>query len=187
LANPAEEISFEQLYKDYGEKILNLAYRFTGNAEVSRDLTQDVFLKVYQNLTSFRQASQPFTWIYRIAMNHFINHIKREKKWKWQQLLDKKVGDALLEDSQSGEFRTSGHFENPDKALEKAEREKIILNLINSIPIKYRAPLVLQRYEGLSNKEIAETLSLSVSAVETRIHRAKKMLMEKLQPWIKHI
>lgn len=181
------QLSFEQLYHEYGERVLNLAYRFTGNAEISKDLTQDVFLKIYQNLDTFRQASQPFTWIYRIAMNHFINYLKREKKWKWQQLIDKKVSEAIQEDSPFGEYQISGHFDNPDKALEKAEREKIILGLINSIPIKYRAPLVLQRYEGLNNKEIAETLSLSLSAVETRIHRAKKILMEKLKPWIKHI
>jgi len=187
LTDNKKQLSFEQMYKEYGNRVLNLAYRFTGDADISRDLTQDVFLKVYQNLPHFREASQPFTWIYRIAMNHFINYLKREKKWKWHQLLDRKLSEALQQESLAEEYSLAGHFDRPDKTLEKAEREKIILRLIQSIPLKYRAPLVLQRYEGLNNREIAETLSLSLSAVETRIHRAKKMLMEKLKPWMRHI
>jgi RNA polymerase sigma-70 factor (ECF subfamily) len=187
LTNPGEEISFEQLYKDYGTQILNLAYRFTGNPEISRDLTQDVFLKVYQNLDSFRRDSQPFTWVYRIAMNHFINYLRRERKWKWYQLLDKKIGEALQEETTMEQQIPAGHFARPDQAMEKAERERIILAVINSLPLNYRAPLMLQRYENLQNPEIAEALSLSISAVETRIHRAKKMLIEKLKPWLKDI
>jgi RNA polymerase sigma-70 factor (ECF subfamily) len=138
-------------------------------------------------LNAFRQEADPFTWIYRIALNHFITYLKRERKWKWYQLLDKKIGEALQEGTTENREVATGHFDRPDVAMEKAEREKIVLAVINSLPLKYRAPLMLQRYDGLQNQQIAETLSLSISAVETRIHRAKKMLMEKLKPWLKHI
>jgi RNA polymerase sigma-70 factor (ECF subfamily) len=120
-------------------------------------------------------------------MNHFINYAKQEKKWRWTQLMDKSVGELLRQDSVLGENWSSGYEPAPDRILEKSEREKIVLNLVNSLPIKYRAPLILQRYEGMNYKEIAETLSISDSAVETRLHRAKKMLIEKLKPWIGQI
>jgi RNA polymerase sigma-70 factor (ECF subfamily) len=185
--NDTAPLSFEEIYQRYGEKILNLAYRFTRNEDTARDLTQEVFIKIYQKLESFKSQSHIFTWIYRIAVNHFINYTKQEKKWRWSQLLDKSVGELLKQDSVVEENWSAGYVPSPDHILEKTEREKIILGLVNTLPIKYRAPLILQRYEGMNYKEIAETLSISDSAVETRLHRAKKMLIEKLKPWIGQI
>ncbi|MCK5455005.1 MAG: sigma-70 family RNA polymerase sigma factor [Calditrichia bacterium] len=181
------QLNFEDIYRRYGEKILNLAYRYTGNEDTARDLTQDVFTKIFQKLDSFKSQSHIFTWIYRIAVNHFINYMKQERKWRWTQLLDKSVGELLSQESVAEENWSSGYIPAPDRIVEKSEREKIVLNVVNSLPIKYRAPLILQRYEGMNYKEIAETLSISGSAVETRLHRAKKMLVEKLKPWMKHL
>lgn len=180
-------LSFEQLYQKYAERILNLAYRFTHNEETARDLTQDVFVKIYQKLDTYRSQSHIYTWIYRIAVNHFLNYIKKERKWRWTQLLEKTSGEERHAEESIDVNWSAGYLPSPDRTLEKNEREKIVLKLINSLPPKYRVPLILQRYEGMNYQEISETLSLSSSAVETRLHRAKKMLLEKLKPWIEHL
>lgn len=180
----SSDITFEEIYNIYGERILNLAYRFIQQEEVARDLTQDVFLKVYENLDYFNHQSKLYTWIYRIAINHFLNYLKKDRKSKWFELMDEKIGDLLQREGRTTFFTS---LPPPDHVLEKKEREKLILKIVSTLPVKYRAPLILQRYEGMSYQEIADTLNISISAIETRIHRAKKLLIQKLEPWLKHL
>ena len=185
--NPAEILpdtdnaAFEQIYYQYSARILNLIYRMTGSEEVARDLTQEVFVKVYENIGKFRGESQIFTWLYRIATNHTLNYLKREKRYKWLNLLDKPISEVLQENKIDNQFWAVG-LPRPDRQMEKKQREQIVWKLIQQLSPKYRVPYVLNRYENLSYQEIADTLNLSLSAVETRIHRAKKELVKKLNP-----
>ncbi len=185
--NPAEILpdtdnaAFEQIYHQYSARILNLIYRMTGSEEVARDLTQEVFVKVYENIGKFRGESQIFTWLYRIATNHTLNYLKREKRYKWLNLLDKPISEVLQENKIDNQFWAVGS-PRPDRQMEKKQREQIVWKLIQQLSPKYRVPYVLNRYENLSYQEIADTLNLSLSAVETRIHRAKKELVKKLNP-----
>lgn len=180
-------MSFDELYKKYAENILNLAYKMTGKEEVARDLTQDIFLKVYQNLSSFKGQSQIYTWLYRISLNHIINYLKKEKRQRWVELMDTKMSEALGDEEIEPTFNLHSNPISPDKEIEKSEREKIVWNIILKLPVKQRVPFVLHRYEGLSYKEIADQLKLSLSNVESRIHRAKKILIKELEPWIDKI
>jgi len=179
--------SFEEIYEAYGERILNLAFRFTRNEETARDLTQDIFIKVYQNLESFEQRSQIYTWIHRIAINHITSNLKRERRHRWLNVLDSTVSDLLHEDKLDPDFRSRIADLPPDKKLEQSERERIVSQAIQMLPVKYRVPLVLHHYEEMSYKEIAATLDLSMSAVESRIHRAKKRLIKILEPLLGNI
>lgn len=176
-------MSFDEIYQEYAENILNLAYKMTGREDVARDLTQDIFLKVYQNLDSFRGQSQIYTWLYRIALNHIFNYLKKEKRYRWIELLDTKVNDALENDDSESKFNLHSTPVPPDKEIEKTEREQIVWRFILQLPPKQRVPFVLHRYEGLSYQEIADQLQISLSNVESRIHRAKKFLINKLTPW----
>jgi len=180
-------MSFEEIYKEYAENILNLAYKMTGREDVARDLTQDIFLKVYQNLDSFRGQSRIYTWLYRISLNHIINYLKKEKRYRWIELLDTKVNEALESDDFESKFNLHSNPMPPDKEIEKTEREKIVWGFILQLPPKQRVPFVLHRYEGLSYQEIADQLQISLSNVESRIHRAKKFLINKLTPWVDKI
>lgn len=178
-------MDFDEIYQLYGNKILNLAYRMTGKEEVARDLTQDIFLKVFENMGFFREESQIYTWIYRIALNHIINHLKREKRYYFMDLMEKKVSDIF--DSKLEDNRLNIHYSPmpPDKKLEKTEQEEMIWRIILRLPQKLRVPFVLHRYEDLSHKQISEKLEISLSNVETRIHRAKKIVIRELEKLIK--
>lgn len=179
-------MSFEEIYDTYGARILNLAFRFIGDEEVARDLTQDVFVKVYQDLPNFKHKSGYYTWIYRIAINHFINHLKKERRRRWYRLLDQNIGEIVREDPGIAQFREQTVIPSPENNLENKERENLILRLVHSLPLKFRTPLILQRYQDLTSKEIAEMLSLPVSTVEMRLYRARKLLVKKLEPWLKY-
>lgn len=179
--------SFDDIYRDYAGKILNLAYRLTANEDTARDLTQEVFIKVYQSLAKFEHRSQIYTWIYRIAVNHIMTYLKKEGRWRWVDIMDRKVSDLIREEDVEATFRGRVALPGAERALEQKERAKLVWAIVQSLPAKYRVPLVLFNYEGMSYKEISETLGLGMSAVESRIHRAKKQLIKKLEPWIDRI
>ena len=179
-------MTFEAIYREHGDKIMNLAYRMTGSKESARDMTQEIFIKVYENMDSFRGDSQVFTWLYRIATNHIFNFLKKERRRKWLNLMDKPLSEVLQEDQIDPLF-WSRSAPQPDRQMEKSEREKRVWQSIQQLSPKYRVPLVLNRYEDMSYQEIAETMQLSLSAVESRIHRAKKELVKLLEPYIKDL
>jgi len=176
-----ENLSFEQVYAEYGKRILNMLYGLTGDEESARDLTQDVFVKVHEKLHTFDGRSSIYTWIYRVAVNHALNVLKRERRYRWLDVLDVKIGDALQNERSDTPFGVGG-FASPDRKLEKKEREQVLWKALQSLKPKYRLPFQLHRYEEMSYKEIAEVMDLSMSAVEARIHRAKKMLIAELEP-----
>jgi RNA polymerase sigma-70 factor (ECF subfamily) len=178
---------FEEIYEAYAERVLNVAYRMTGNEETARDLTQEIFIKVYEHLESFQHRSQVFTWLYRIAVNHVTNYLRKERRRRWVSLMDWKLSDALREDEAAGARDIPADQLSADGKMESDERARLVWSAIQSLPVKYRVPIVLFHYDGMSYKEIAATLAISLSAVETRIHRAKKKLAKALEPWLDRI
>lgn len=174
--------NFEEIYQAYGERVLNMILHLTGDEELARDLTQDVFLKVYEKLPEFRGQSHIYTWIYRIALNCVINYWKKKKRQKWLDILEFPVGELFRQEEQNP-LAISQNPIPPDKELEKKEREIFLWNIIQQLPEKQRIPLILHRYEGFRYEEIAGLLNISLSAVESRLHRAKLALAKKLEKW----
>lgn len=150
--------------------------------DVARDLTQDVFLKVYDGLPDFRHESDVYTWIHRIAVNQTLNFLKREKRYRPLENLNEILGRVVQHNGGERDFPPESGEEDAEAALERAERAKIVWSAVRSLPPKYRVPLILFHYEDLSYREIGEFMDLSLSAVESRIHRAKKRLLEILGP-----
>lgn len=183
--NPS--LNFEEMYQQYGERVLNLAFRMTGNAEEARDLTQDIFVRIYENMDSYRGDAQVYTWIYRIATNHVLNHLKKSKRRSWMAWLDRSVGDAFRDEKDEQDIAAMLPQEKPDQKMEKNEREKIVWNAICQLPPIYRIPLVLNRYEEMSYNEIAEVMTISLNTVASRLHRATGMLAESLKPYLQQL
>jgi RNA polymerase sigma-70 factor (ECF subfamily) len=177
--------TFDEIYREHGGRILNLLNRFTSREQVARDLLQDVFVKVYEQMNTFENRSQIYTWIYRIAVNHALNHLKREKRNLWFNVMDESVGELLRRERIETPGFGAGEVLRPDEVLEDRERERFTQHAVDALHAKYRIPFVLLKDEHLSYDEIAKVLDISLSAVESRIHRARKMLIKRLGPLIR--
>lgn len=180
-----EALTLETVYEAYGNRVLNLAYRLVGNEETARDICQDVFIKLHESLESFESRSHIYTWIYRITVNACLSFLKKQGRHRWLDLLDHKVSEIIVEQTVDPVLR--GKFAEAASQhgrLEAGERAELVWRTIQTLAPKYRTPLVLHHYEGMSYKDIANTMALSMSAVEARIHRAKKQLIKKLEPWL---
>jgi RNA polymerase sigma-70 factor (ECF subfamily) len=177
-----------EIYARYGERVLNLAYWFTREEESARDMTQEIFIKVHEHLGTFRREADVYTWIHRIAVNHVLNHLKRERRRRWLSLMDERVGD-LLQDERVVDATVRDRFTppSPHRLLEASERDRVVREAVAALPVKYRVPFELFRFEEMSYQEIADAMDLSLSAVEARIHRAKKRLCAALAPWLDSI
>jgi RNA polymerase sigma-70 factor (ECF subfamily) len=184
LYSTGSKMTFDDMYQENADMVLNLAFRMTGKQEVARDLTQDIFIKVYEKSDSFREQSKISTWIYRIAMNHILNYVKREKRISFFDFMEQ---DTKAMREETGTYWDQNLPTQPDKKLEEREKEIIVRHFVDQLAPKYKVPFLLFRYEDMSYQEIADQLKLSMSAVESRIFRAKKRLAEKLIPWQKHL
>ncbi len=187
MSENSSKMTFEDVYKAHAEKVLNLVFRMTSNEEVSRDLTQDIFIKVYKNLDTFREESQLYTWIHTIAVNHVINYLKREKRGRWLNLTNNEGLDVIQNNRVESSHINQSIPVSADKAMEQNERVRIVRHAIQSLSPRYRIPLILFHYENMSYNEIADMMNLSLSALETRIHRAKRQLIKKLEPLLDQI
>ena len=173
--------SFEAIYREFGGRVINLAYRMTGDADASRDLAQEVWIKVYQHYHTFEGRSDVYTWIHRITVNHVLNHLKRQRRVRWMRILDQPLGSVLSEEEVSRDFDRARE-PSADQVVQADERSRAVWNAIQSLDPKYRVPLVLHHYDEMSYQQVAESMDLSLAAVESRIHRARKQLMRALGP-----
>lgn len=159
---------FELLIKKYQTNVFRTAVGLLHNKEDAEEITQDVFLKVFQSLSTFNGKAAFSTWLYRIAINMSLNYLKKKKRsqfWsglsEWLQLpSNDKQAEVVLN--------------------EKSERS-IIQNAIDNLPEKQKIAFVLAKYEELSQKKVAEVLNISEGAVEQLLVRAKTNLKKKLE------
>lgn len=176
-----DHLAFKSLVDRYQQLVINACYNLIGNRQDAEDVAQEVFLQVYKSAQKFRGEAKLSTWLYRIAVNRSLNFVRDNSRFRWLKSLS-----SLLEDEgQSAEEVPASDSDRPDVELEKKERNVIVQKAIDSLPEKQRAAFVLHTYEGLSYQEIAEVLQLSLSSVESLIHRAKLNLQKKLLGYLK--
>lgn len=174
--------AFKRLFEKYQTSVFNLCYRFSKNRQEAEDLCQDVFLKIFKAAHTFRQQSHPSTWIYRITINLCLNHKRKKNRHTWLSLQDLAQG----KNSQEHDIEDDSQI-TPIEQLELSEREKIVQQAIKALPKNQRIAFILQRYEHMSVKEIAEILGCSESSVQSRLSRARENLAKKLLPLAREI
>lgn len=164
-----DEEGFEMLVKKYQNQVINTVYSLTGTTQDADDIAQEVFIKVYKNLGSFNKKAKFSTWLYRISVNTTYNHLKKEKRPLPSDYLQ--ATDV---------FKKSSLEE-----LESREKQELIRKSIERLPFRFRRVIVLKEIEGLSYKDIAETLGCRLGTVESRLFRARRMLKKILSPIVK--
>jgi len=168
------EQAFKQLVGNHQQLVVNTCFGLVHNTEDAEDIAQEVFIEVFRSVQNFRADSKISTWLYRIAVNRSLNFIRDNKRNKWFQSFEDIV---MVKNSQ---LKSDKHHETPAAELEKMQRANIIHEAIDSLPENQRTAFTLNKYEDLSYKEISEVMDLSVSSVESLIHRAKIGLQKKL-------
>jgi len=168
--------SFDELVSRYHRRVINLIYRFTGNSQSAEDLAQEVFLKVYRGICGFQGRCKFFTWLYQITLNLCLRERKR--------LLQKQV-DSLDDAMDNGNTPSSGDF--TQEAFQKNELSRLVRKAVLSLPSEQRMAVILCKYHDLSYEEAAEILGISLTALKSRLHRAKLALKDTLAPYISEV
>ena len=169
------EQAFATCVEMYQDKVLNTCYHFLHDRLDAQDVAQDVFVEVYRSVKSFRKDAQLSTWIYRIAVNKSLDFIRRKnRKKRFGQLV------SIFSEDKEEPIPQLRDDLDPHTHMELQERTAVLNAAINILPENQKTAITLSKYEGLSNKEIADILATSVSSVEALLHRARKNLHKKL-------
>lgn len=168
--------SFKLLVETYQRMVVNTCLGIVHSQEDAEDLAQDVFVEIFRTAENFRGDAKLSTWLYRIATNRSLNHIRNNKRKRFFQ--------SIEETFTGGRNRTSEISENradqPDQNITDQQRSDLLHRAIDRLPEKQRIAFTLNKYEELSYQQIAEVMEISLASVETLIHRAKKNLQEQL-------
>ncbi|MFE8703099.1 sigma-70 family RNA polymerase sigma factor [Cytobacillus sp. FJAT-54145] len=154
-------IALEIIMDEYGTTLKRLIYSYVKDWGIASDLTQEVFITVYEKLDTFQRRSSFKTWIFTIAVNRSKDYLK---SWHHRNMvMNEKVFFFKKDTEKSPEA----------KMVEDAENSEL-LSIIWSLPVKYREVFLLHYYQDLSLQEIAETLKIPVSTVKTRLYRGQE-------------
>ncbi len=166
-----DESAFEALFERHRDRVLNTAFRFLGDANLAQDIAQEVFVRVYTHGKDYQPSAEFTTWLYRITANACFDEARKRKR------LRHTPPDELPE-------TTADPSPSPEARAQDSELAREVRRAIASLPDNQRLAVVLQRYDGLSYRQIAEVLKTSVPAVESLLFRAKNALRTMLSPYV---
>lgn len=175
LAQEGNKEAFSELVKKYQAKVFRLAMSLTQNREVSDDLAQEVFIKVYFALHKFRFKSEFGTWLYRIAANQIMDYLRKRKRER---------KEISLEMIKENPFAQEDEIVRKEVEQIEEKRRELVYGLLQELPPKYQMILALRDLQGFSYEEISKDLNISPGTVDSRLHRARRMLREKLAPFL---
>ncbi len=172
--------AFDRLIGKYRERVYGIVYNMTSNREDAADLTQDAFIKAFQSIHRFGGQSSFFTWLYRIAVNSTLSHLRKSRLRSFFSLetidsdepVSKEVIAALTDKT------------GADRDTYVRELQEKLNDAMQKLSIKHRTVVTLFEIDGLSHQEIAEVMDCSVGTVRSRLHYAKQLLQAELQPYI---
>lgn len=169
------EAAFKELVDSHRQIVVNTCFGLLHNISDAEDVAQEVFIEVFRSVDKFRADSKISTWLYRIAVNRSLNFIRDNKKRKFHSYneLSESKKELLNQQVQEG-------ADTPESDMENNQRKIILHEAVDALPQNQRVAFTLNKYEDLSYKEISDVMNLSVSSVESLIHRAKKNLQKKL-------
>ncbi len=159
--------AFGELVRRYREGVITIIYRMCGDAGLAEDAAQEAFVRAWQHLPNYRHQSPFRNWLYRIALNVMRDTLRRERE----------MADV-------DELPLIAPDEGPEAAVEWAERQERVRRAVLALPAISRAVLILREYEGLTYREIADTLGIPIGTVMSRLSTARDRLRESLAPYL---
>ena len=174
-----DEGAFERLVKVFQKPVLNTIYRYLGDAALAEDLSQEVFLKIYQARKRYKPLARFETWLHRIVYNVVVNEAHNRRRRRAVSL------DAFGGDGREGMDFMAGGVADPVTRLKEQELHRMVREAVLDLPANQRMALVLNKYQDMSYQEIAETQETSVEAVKSMLFRAREKIKTKLKRYVK--
>lgn len=175
LAN--DQSAYTQLLEKYRRQVLSLVWRMVNNKEEAQDLAQEAFIRAFRSLESFDTTRSFPAWLFRITTNLCVDHYRKRKL---------KTVSLVQEAGHDHEERTI-ELESPEagpaEEFEDRQSAEWLDRMVRSLPAPYRIVILLRHQSDMAYEEIAEALNLPLGTVKARIHRAHKMLKEKIERW----
>jgi RNA polymerase sigma-70 factor (ECF subfamily) len=172
--------AFDLLVRKYRNRVYSVIYNMTANAADASDLTQDAFIKAFQSINRFRGNSAFYTWLYRIAVNGALSHLKKSRRRHFFSL-------QSMDASQMDKVDVFAHLRSKSEAHKGAllgELQEKLNEALMSLSLNHRTAIVLHEIEGLPHQEIARITGTSVGTVRSRLHYAKKLLHNDLKAFL---
>ncbi len=162
--------AYTLLVKRYQQKVFRLCMGFMHNPDDAADLTQEVFIKAYQKLSTYKGDSKFSTWLYRVSVNMAINSQRKQKIRATFNFYDNGNETQQIADTRYA-----------DENINELEQKQMVKKILDSLPASQRKAIVLSHYEELSNKELAEVMGLSVKASESLLYRARSNMQKMIK------
>jgi RNA polymerase sigma-70 factor (ECF subfamily) len=164
-----DRTAFDLLLVKYQNKVASIVSRYVDRPEDIADLTQEIFIRAYRSIHSFRAESTFYTWLFRIAVNHAKSYLQKNKALKIHQgLQDQKAIEVLINETPDSE--------TPENIFGTKELANGIVKALDSMPAELSIALILREFEGLSYQEIAKVMECPIGTVRSRIFRARELL-----------
>lgn len=176
-----KRFAYETLIDRFQEVVFYQCLSFVPNKEDAEDISQEVFVEIFNSITRFKEESKLTTWIYRITTNKCLEFIRKKNTKKRFAFFQTIMGNEMPTDKTS--YFTE--FDHPGIALENKERSETLFKAIHNLPEMQRVVFTLHKIDGLSYKEVGEITHKSVSSVESLMFRAKKNLQKSLENFYK--
>ena len=173
-----DQVAFRELIDNHRQMVFRIAIGFLHDKSQADDIVQDVFIKFWEVRKDFELKAKFSTWLYRVTSNHCVNVQLRNKFSTAFSSMFSKNGEDDKSDFESQIADT--HAINDDDNYKNAHLKLALKTAIDSLAKKQRIAFVLSKYQDFSYKEISETMELSISSVESLLHRAKTNLQKKL-------
>lgn len=172
--------AFDQLIRKYRERLFGVVYNLTSNREDTADLVQDAFIKAFQSINRFQGQSSFFTWLYKIAVNTTLSHLRKNRLRTFFSL------EKVQEDGTSSEILNQlTDTTGADRDAYLRELQEKLNEAMQKLSIKHRTVITLFEIDGLSHAEIAEVMDCSEGTVRSRLHYAKQFLQGELSKYLR--
>jgi RNA polymerase sigma-70 factor (ECF subfamily) len=169
--------AFRALVERHSRSVFRLVYRMTGNEQDAEDLVQETFIKAFKNLKGFEERAHFGSWLYRIAVNCFLD-------WKRRRRPHEELNESIEPQVQPGAAGFAGHKANPDQMLLRLEVRRRVEAGLEELSAKERSAFVLRHFEGMSIEEIGRMLDLDISAAKHSVFRAVRKMRRVLAPMV---
>ncbi len=173
--------AYGELVRKYQDRVFNTCWRICGNLEDARDLTQEAFLKAFENLADFRERSGFYTWIFRVAVNLALSD-RRKAARRRTVSLDADSGAVGTQAEALAKQAGHSSYDDPARSASESELHGCVARALQALDDDHRAVIVLRDLEGLDYRKIANILEIRLGTVKSRLHRARMAVYQTIEP-----